>query len=90
MIFYLTGKRRCLRDAGHILRIMSDLLGHENQEVIVLNDNIGIKCIYTSKLFFSYVTITVLHKWGANETLMPTQMVLIAFILMCPKIRTGH
>lgn len=27
------GKRRCLRDAGHILRIMSDLLGHENQEI---------------------------------------------------------
>lgn len=38
-----TGKRRCLEDAGHILRIMSDLLGHENLEVIVLNNNIGIK-----------------------------------------------
>lgn len=28
-----TGKRRCLEDAGHILRILSDLLGHENQEI---------------------------------------------------------
>lgn len=27
-----TGKRRCINDAGHILRVLSDLLGHENQE----------------------------------------------------------
>lgn len=27
------GKRRCMNDAGHILRVLSDLLGHENQEI---------------------------------------------------------
>lgn len=27
-----TGKRRCINDAAHILRVLSDLLGHENQE----------------------------------------------------------
>lgn len=27
------GKRRCINDAAHILRVLSDLLGHENQEI---------------------------------------------------------
>ncbi|XP_020624050.1 lisH domain-containing protein ARMC9-like isoform X2 [Orbicella faveolata] len=27
------GKRKCIKDAAHILRVLSDLLGHENQEI---------------------------------------------------------
>ena len=32
-ILILPGKRKCIKDAAHILRVLSDLLGHENQEV---------------------------------------------------------
>ena len=28
-----SGKQKCARDASHILRVLSDLLGHENQEI---------------------------------------------------------
>ena len=31
--FFLSGKQKCAHDASHILRVLSDLLGHENQEV---------------------------------------------------------
>lgn len=33
MNLILLGKRKCIKDAAHILRVLSDLLGHENQEV---------------------------------------------------------
>jgi hypothetical protein len=31
--FFSLGKQKCADDASHILRVLSDLLGHENQEV---------------------------------------------------------
>lgn len=36
LLFSMQGKRKCIKDAAHILRVLSDLLGHENQEVGVL------------------------------------------------------
>ena len=32
-LFFLPGKQKCSSDASHILRVLSDLLGHENHEV---------------------------------------------------------
>lgn len=32
-VLFSPGKQKCGEDASHILRVLSDLLGHENQEV---------------------------------------------------------
>ena len=38
--FFSSGKQKCAHDASHILRVLSDLLGHENQEVVLVKISI--------------------------------------------------
>ena len=35
-ICLFAGKRKCIHNSAHVLKVLSDLLGHENQEVLRL------------------------------------------------------
>lgn len=86
MNLILLGKRKCIKDAAHILRVLSDLLGHENQEVKIHG------CRPLLNMYSVIVTLHLFQLLEANqidyEALQSSLLLVVSFFY--PYLCTKH
>lgn len=57
MFSMVVGKKRCVGNAHQTLKVLSDLLGHENQEVSIVIKKNDIYMIYFYSIMNAYSTL---------------------------------